>query len=413
VANSSIVTKIAIIFLIILCGCIARESTELREALVLYRENDLRHALPLFEEIVSQRTNDAEAHAWLAETYRRLGMKDEAVRTASRALELEQCNSFAHRVIADACRRPPGDPGQSESDTNWVHLNRAITCDSTDGVAWVSVWNEAILREKFDIMRKAVRKMKETGFLTKAALAYGRWMLRTLPENAILITTGDMDTFPALAVQATEGFRADVTVVERGLLGTKQFLHFIRDYVRIPLPLRDSHIDSLIESADFPENISRVSSQIFKGWLDVRARDAFAHPLAIAVTVEESFYTDIEGCLQYAGPFLLWRPTPSDSTPDTTALRVSLEGIRPEDFSGPWVSTQDRSPVRIRYTKEIVRNITLAALAYAEELIQARRFTEAEKVLSWAEQFEEETELGPIHSERVSHLRGVAQRGRL
>jgi len=48
------------------------------------------------------------------------------------------------------------------------------------------------------------------GFLHQAALAYGRAELRTLPPDALLLTNGDMDTYPAQAVQVTEGFRTDV-----------------------------------------------------------------------------------------------------------------------------------------------------------------------------------------------------------
>ncbi len=79
---------------------------------------------------------------------------------------------------------------------------------------------------------------------------------------------------------------------------------------------------------------------------------------------------------------------------DTTALLISLEGLNSDGFSGFWISAQDRSFVRILYTKEIVRNITLAALAYGEALIKVKKFAEAEMILIWAEEFEKKTELG-------------------
>ena len=392
-----------------LCGCPRQQPARLEEPLALYHKNKLEQALPLFKQVIAQDKNNGEAHAWLAETYRRLGMKDEAVQSAERALELEPCNSFAHIIMANACRRLPTSTMWSDADTTWIHINAAIRCDSSDGNGWAFLCPEAMLREKFDMMRRSSRKMVETGFLMEAVLAFGRWLLRTLPENAILITNGDMDTFPALAVQATEGFRPDVAVVEKEWLGLKQYLHFLRTHYGIPLPLQDSDIDSLTEYTTFPENMLFMSNRIFKGWVDGKANGSLARPIAVAITVEESFFSDVKDHFRYAGPFLLWQPVPAIETPDTTALQASLAGVRPEDFTGTWVSEKDRSPIRRLYTKYMVKNVTKSALALSEEWIKAKKFTEAEKILSWADEFEKKTELGPVYTEQISRLRRAAK----
>ena len=394
---------------VLLCICPVALCADLDKPLAFYRANNMERALPLFEQIVADNADNVEARVWLAETYRRLGMMDEAVSTAGKALELEPCNSFAHTVIADACRRPPGDAELLDSDTTWVRLNNAVQCDSTDGNAWMGMYCEAILREKFEVMRTSVRMMKDTGFLTGAALAYGRWMLRTLPENTVLITNGDMDTFPLLAVQLTEGLRPDVVVIEHGLLNTTQFLRFVRDHCGVPLPVQDSQLESLTEPEDSGDNAHSVSERIFRGWLDQKRSGSFTRPIAVAVTVDKSFLLGVEEHLQYAGPFLLWQPTPDGETPDTASLGASLAALRPEDFSGPWVSERDRSPVRTLYTKRLAMNVTKAALVYSEELIRAKEFNDAVKILDWADDFEKTTDLGSVFTERISQLRDAAR----
>ncbi|UCE19117.1 MAG: hypothetical protein JSV84_01865, partial [Gemmatimonadota bacterium] len=148
---SSISLAAALILTVCVCG--GQQPTSLDDALALYYENRLEQALPLLQRVASRQGNDAETHAWLAETCRRLRMKDNAVTTAMRALQLDPCNSFAHTVIADACHRPPGDGKLSASDTTVVHINRALGCDSTDGNGWVFLCVEAMLRGKFDVMR--------------------------------------------------------------------------------------------------------------------------------------------------------------------------------------------------------------------------------------------------------------------
>jgi hypothetical protein len=194
-------------------GCSKHQPADLNESLALYRENKLEQALPLFEQLVTQDKNNPENYVWLAETYRRLGKKEEAVNTARRALELDPRNSFAHMVIAEAVNPVVGKWAQADSDSTWFHVMKAVECDSTDGNPWLLVWGEAIQRGKPTLMRDAPRKLVETGFLTKGVLAYGRWMLRALPEKAILLTNGDMDTYPPCAVQEVEGIRRDVVIV--------------------------------------------------------------------------------------------------------------------------------------------------------------------------------------------------------
>jgi hypothetical protein len=259
-------------------------------------------------------------------------------------------------------------------------------------------------------MHESVRRMKSSGFLTPAALGYGRWMLRTLPQDAILITNGDMDTYPPLAVQTAEGFRPDVVVVERGVLGTKQFQRFLQDERGVPAPNVDSSPESSSETEVDDGSIRDRSRRIFDGWMEQSARDSLKRPIAIAVTVDESFYKQVEDHLRYAGPYLLWQATRAESTPDTMALAASLAGTRPEDFTGPWVSAQDRSPVRRTQTKRLAANVTAMAIAYAEALINGSDTSRAMQVLSWAREFEAMTELRPVFTERISDLEAAARR---
>jgi tetratricopeptide (TPR) repeat protein len=402
---SMIAAPLVLVLAFGIAGCSKEESASLEEALTLFRQNRLEEALPLFEEFVDRQEKNAEAHVWLAETYRRLNRTDEAIEQARIALELEPCNSFAHTVMADASVPPPGDSEIPNSQASWDHLLKAIECDSTEGNAWVSIWGFAIRRGETAMLRTSLRKMVETRFLTDAALSFGRWLLRTLPENAILITNGDMDTYPAMAVQEAEGFRTDVTVVERGLLNLPWGLRFVRDDGGVPLPYQDSELDTLSTLRSADGIAVHPADLVFQGWVaDVRL-GSYPRPITLAVTVYEEFYAGVKEYLQYAGPYFLMEPAPVVTAQNMFALRECINGIEEGDFMGPWVSGRDYSPVRGLYTKEIVRNVTHAALVYAELLIDEKEYEEAEKMLTWAEDFEERTELGPVYGGRIQELR--------
>lgn len=392
-------------------GCAPTASDELERALALYRQNQLNEALPLFEQAVAKNQSNAEAHAWLAETYRRLGKKDEAVKSANRALALDPCQSFAHTVLADVFNPTYGAWESANSDSTWRHLQQAVACDTNNGNAWVSIWSEAVRRGELPMMKRALRSTFASGFFTRAALAYNRWMLLHLPENTMLVTNGDMDTYPAVALQEAEAFRADVAVVNRSLLNTAWYARFIRAHYGLVLPLRDSQLGSLNAYKDAQGNVVTISDQILHAWLKQKASGDFARPIAFSVTVDPSFTDAIRPHLQSAGPYSLWRSTATEAAPDTALLRSNLTSIHPEDFAGPFADARDRSSVRQAFTMGMATNVTAAALLYSDVLIKSGSFAEAQRWLSWAEAFEKKTEFGPAFTEQIRNLKDAARRG--
>ncbi len=388
----------------ILAGCSKQPSANLDEVMTLYRANKIEQALPLFEQLVAQDRDNPEDRVWLAETYRRLGKKEEAIKMARQALALEPCNSFAHTVIAEAANPVMGMWTQANSDTTWFHIMKAVTCDSTDGNPWLLIWGEAIHRGDPALMRKALRRLVETGFLTNTALAYGRWMLQGLPENAILITNGDMDTYPPCAVQEVDGFRRDVAIVNCGTLNEDWYARFIRDDAGVPLPFDDEQLQSLKAFKDQQGNVVTPSDQIFRKWVEQKARGAFNRPLAVAVTVNENYFADCKDNMQFSGAFLQWHDATIASTPDTAAMLASLAGFNPEDFTGVWISDQDRSPIRRVYTKNLVRNITETAIGCSEALLTAKRTSAAKHWANWADELDGKAELGPVFTTRIADL---------
>ncbi len=400
--------------LIALHGCRSADSghATLEEGLVLFQQNRLEEALPVFKRVVSTETDLAEAHIWLAETYRRLHNHGKAIEHAQTALDAEPCNSFALTVIADASVPQTAETDIAKSETSWKYLMKAIECDSTDGNVWESVWGFAIRRDDPGMVQRSVRRMVETGFLTDAALDFGRWLLTTLPDGAVLLTNGDMDTYPSMAVQETENLRPDVAIVERALLNAPWGIRFYRDHLRVQIPFPDAALDTLMPKRAADGSVIHPADLIFERWVDECRNRSAPRPIALAVTVYRDFFDQFENDVQYDGPFWLVLGKPVTHSRDTVALRQSLAGLAPDDFDGPWVSEQDYSPVRGLYTKEIVTTVTHSALVYAEELLDAGRLDEAENTVSWAEDFEKRTELGPAYVDRIAEIRGRIDEGR-
>ncbi|MFI5150906.1 MAG: hypothetical protein ACHQRM_14310 [Bacteroidia bacterium] len=75
--------------------------------------------------------------------------------------------------------------------------------------------------------------------------SYSRNLLNSCEKNALLITNGDNDTYPLLYMQASEGFRTDVRVVNMSLLQLSRYIDLLKDtvFTSPPVELYIAHAD--------------------------------------------------------------------------------------------------------------------------------------------------------------------------
>lgn len=268
-------------------GCSSETRSEFEEGLRLYNQNLLDEALPHFEQAAKRQPDNPEILAWLAETCRRLDRKDNAINTAYKALKIDTCQAFAHAVLGAVYNPMYGEWEKANPDSGWSHLLKAVACDPNDGNTWIWIWPEAIRRGDRKLELVALRRTYTSEFFSPALLAFNRWVLQYLPENAILITNGDMDTYPALAVQVNENFRTDVVIVNRSLLNTDWYARYIRDIQGVPLAFTDSELEAVKIYKDDNSKVITISDQIINGWLDKSNQGEFNRPIAFAMTVSD------------------------------------------------------------------------------------------------------------------------------
>ncbi|UCE65035.1 MAG: hypothetical protein JSU85_09135 [Candidatus Zixiibacteriota bacterium] len=368
------------------CLCSPQANDSLTQGIELFNHNELDKALPYFE-AAGEKTGDSEAFAYLAETYRRLGMRQEALEAAEKSLEIEPCNSLAHTALAYLFNPMYGDWEGADRDKAWAHIQKGIECNPNDGNVWLAAWTEAIYRKDREIESKSLKTLIETGFLTPAVLAFNRWMLQHLPQDAILLTNGDMDTYPAVALQETEGFRSDVTVMNYSLLKTRWYQEHIQNRYNIKFPLSDEELDKLKATKDKKDKLKTVTSRIMEEVIKAKADNRFDRPIAISITVGDfSFAEGFEDHFILKGAYNLWSDDVVESNYDVDAIKSSLESLNISDFSGPFVSAADRSPVRIVSTRKIALNFANLAILVINEKTAMNQPDEALSMLRWAEQ---------------------------
>jgi len=112
-----------------------------------------------------------------------------------------------------------------------------------------------------------------------ALLEYNRNMLASTPTNAVLITNGDYDTYPAWYVQE-KGIRPDVLIVNRSLFNLKDYVRFLKRQ-GLPLVISEEELDQ-IKHKKTDDRFVTISDQLIQMLLRQTSR-----PVVISTTVYE------------------------------------------------------------------------------------------------------------------------------
>jgi hypothetical protein len=182
------------------------------------------------------------------------------------------------------------------------------------------------------------------------AADYALNVLRSLPRNAIYFTVGDNDTFPLLYMQAMEGVRRDVTVVNLSVAEMPEYAgELLRHEPSFPLDpaARDSTpgpktipVEGTAASLDLPEGVRpptelavNVKPQYGAAMLpaevtllDLVRTNRWRRPLAFAGTGTRASMTWLGPYGRLDGLYYRVVPTP-DPAPNLPLLRGNLLGV--------------------------------------------------------------------------------------
>ena len=295
--------------------------------------------------VAEREPGNADARAWYAECLRRQGEPDEAYQEAAAALSIDPDHAFAHTVLGDLFSPRLSSWARVDADSAWHHFLLAVEADHADGNAWSSLWIHSMMRDNAGVEHEAAVAMLDSGFLTPAVLAYNRWQLEHLPPNAILLTNGDMDTYPAVALQEAEGLREDVAVINLSLLNLPWYVRNRAAKYDLPLPLTDNELDRFEHYRNIDGEVVTRSGRIVAGWLEMQRLRELDRPLCAAVTVSNfDFSRDAVGRMIYCGSYYEYMPRAPRDDADMDEIGRNLAMVRPEDFEGrsPPLSTAAR-----------------------------------------------------------------------
>lgn len=215
---------------------------------------------------------------------------------------------------------------------------------------------------------------------------YAYNMLISLPQDAILMTNGDNDTFPLWYLQEVEGVRKDVRVMNLSLLNTAWYIKQLRDEEpKVPFSFTDAEINRLTPVRDRTGRVILIKDFAVQNML---AANNWERPVYLGVTVADQM--DLQSRLMMEGLSFRVLPEAHEGGPRVD-VEETLRNLY-EVYSYDGLLDENRKftdkPYKDDNTLNLIQNYCAAhvyaahALMREDKLPEAAREMEAAKAIS-------------------------------
>ncbi len=374
--------SVVLVVLTVVTGAVAAQPA-IDSGRVRFALDSVAASLPWFQRAVREEPGSADAWSWLGEVHRRLENLDSADICARRALAIDPCNTYAFATLGDAYNPQYSSWRGVNGDSTRAFSLAAARCDPRNGNAWFSIWHNALVDGDTALEHRALTSLYRSGYILPSAYAIARWFLQFLPPDAVVLSSGDMDTYPLLALQAGTGFRTDVAVVNTSLLNESGYARRIAARLAI---LSDSElwrVDSLYPFYVRDSFVVTVSDQMIR-MMRARASGLPARrPFCLLLT------TDTRDVPLDPLEHVVWSGTYGivvDSTPpsqeDTARMAQAIAALDEETMCGPIVSPDSRQSALLANQTSLLRSVIAVIAHYAYVLNSRGDIQDGTKILA-------------------------------
>ena len=206
-------------------------------------QKDFGAAVAYLEKAVQLKPESAEAHYLLAYAYSGLNSPDGSG-IVNMSLALVEKSSKEMETVIKLTKHYKGD---------FIILDPYSKISSEWGALAVGYW----FSNKKDSAKWAFKESKKHGAFSDFLVAKGHAVLDLCSKNAYLISSGDMVSFPLWYAQIADGYRTDVSVIDKSLLSAKWFPEALvkEGIVQFDLPV------NVVDSLDYcvwPDSVVTV-----------------------------------------------------------------------------------------------------------------------------------------------------------
>lgn len=353
-----------------------------------FAENKLIIAESLLVKKLEKHPQQLPTLTYYAELLRRTNRHLKADSVADIVLSLDSTDGDAYQIKGDMRNLQYGrNPVYNKDNTSALtYYMQGIKKDSTNGNLWELILFIALEQNNKELYTRGLKRLYTDGHFTKTALSLAKLYLMNLPENAILLTAGDMDTYPLLAVQEGENFRKDVLILNSNLLNLAWYFTASCEMAELNHGLTKEQIEAVAPEKTPDGKYIYPNTQFIQILQDAKEKGLHKRPLSALIFMPSKVIpTEIHN------KHMVVKGYHKEYVESYTGLPIDFSNIRkirdsliPENFVEPFVSHTENSPIllqnRVRRNNDL--NILSPLLQAIVHHMNSQKVAEAEEILS-------------------------------
>lgn len=196
-----------------------------------FNERDFVAASQYLEQAVVLRPDHAEARYFLGYAYSGLNSNDGSGLIRTTLFKTNRSSVQFEKVI--------------ELEPNYSGEIVVLDPYSKISSEWGSLAIAYLDREEPDSARWALQEGRRRGGFSNYSISFTRAILDYCYTNSILMSRGDMMTFPLLYTQLVDEYRRDVSVIDLSLLNTSWYEKILEKYFNVEFDLPKEILDTI------------------------------------------------------------------------------------------------------------------------------------------------------------------------
>lgn len=119
----------------------------------------------------------------------------------------------------------------NKSNQSFTHLEKAYKQGTEVNELWDDMLSKAVIQSNQSEINKFSNLLSENHVYNSAEVTYNRNVLSSVEQNGILITNGNVDTYPVIMMQQLQNYRKDVNVLCIEWLGNETYSNTVSDWL--------------------------------------------------------------------------------------------------------------------------------------------------------------------------------------